>query len=776
MFGISSFDPERNVSVMKLLDLLDWTEQSEAWMVDRKKKKPDHGVLALPPLQRSAVWNPKQIVDLWDSVLRGLPIGSIYLLKRKDNGTAKGIGLDAGNTDEAGEGWDILDGQQRLRTLFLGLRGPSLKSGATDKRCLWVDVMKNGDYRLRLTTESQPFGYDPTSQAKMSLGNRQKARTQVEPIISNPIMRIEHSRVAYNYELFEGFIKSDVEFKDAIEKAQAEPLNKLLDRLGWKKTWPPLPYNTGTHKAYPLHVVLAAWMTAAVSNRRDALQKIFSSGDQNETLVYEIDRAFSSLIDAEIAIFNVKLPNPDQVLLLFSRIGSGGTPLTGEEMLFSIYKFHEPKIHDTVNALYNDGTVGRALPPTKIAAAAIRIANALSHINHPNAGNWLPSVGVFSSAMSERESEIRKKLDELLAINAENAKFTAAFRLLFKTLAWRTAPSDNGMSDPGLPKVMMVTLSPRLLEVLLLWIITDSKISIRNIELERADILKFVMFWRLCVINEDKASNFCFVKIKINRKENEGRLLPLVELFDAIIGANERVSIPLVDPKTMKGLLCSYEPGHVWRTYNERFPAEPNPQSVMARLWWNSGKSTLIWLQRAYLQSRFPDFDPASGRDDDTPYDADHMVPAGDWGRNWAYFSKADNLPELTRDEREAIRDPRFLLGNSIGNLRLIDAAVNKSEQDDPYITKIIEELRMDKADEMSVDEKSAYHSSMAFRSEAMALWRRASGAHDQVWPNDRLKAFQQAVEERAAWLYDKFYSDLGFVSWQDRVVIPPVH
>ena len=96
MLGVNSFDPERNVSVMRLLDLVEWAKQSEDWMLNPNNKKPDHGVLALPPLQRSAVWNPKQIVDLWDFVLRGLPIGSIYLLKRKGSGAAKGIVLMQG--------------------------------------------------------------------------------------------------------------------------------------------------------------------------------------------------------------------------------------------------------------------------------------------------------------------------------------------------------------------------------------------------------------------------------------------------------------------------------------------------------------------------------------------------------------------------------------------------------------------------------------------------------------------------------------------------------
>jgi hypothetical protein len=537
-----------------------------------------------------------------------------------------------------------------------------------------------------------------------------------------------------------------------------------------------LPYSAKRRETYPLHQLLSAWLVDGVENGKDELRKAIVISDEREALVEKLDKAFSSLIDAQMAIVNLKSLEHDLVLTLFNRIGSGGTPLTGEEMLFSIYKFHEPKISDTVNALYNDPTVGRALPPTKIAAAAIRIANALAHIEKPEEGNWLPSVDAFRKEMSEKGSKIGQQLDELLGsegetIDAEDAKFTAAFRWLFRTFAWRVVPSERGLSDIGLPKVMMVTLSPRLVEVLLLWVIAESEINAVKIESERADIIRFVMFWRLCVVNEDKASNLCFVRIK-----TEKRFVPVAELFDAISFAPDGIAIPLVDPEKMKELLCSDEPSNLWLTYNERFTLEPNPQSAIARVWWTSGKSTLIWLQRAYLQGRFPDFDPASGRDDDTPYDVDHMVPHSDWGRNWMTFDTIDMLPGVS--ERGRIRQSRFVFGDSIGNCRLIDYSVNRAEQDDTFMRKIEKEIMADAGRpiaEMSCEEIE-YHSSMGFDPGAINLWKIASGGDDntkpnrRIWRDERLIAFQRAVEERAAWLYDKFYSELGFASWEGRV------
>ena len=35
--------------------------------------------LAMPPIQRGFVWKARQIQDLWDSLLRGMPIGAVMV-------------------------------------------------------------------------------------------------------------------------------------------------------------------------------------------------------------------------------------------------------------------------------------------------------------------------------------------------------------------------------------------------------------------------------------------------------------------------------------------------------------------------------------------------------------------------------------------------------------------------------------------------------------------------------------------------------------------------
>ena len=93
-----------SIKGMPILEFLKWVEQSVRRIANKSFEAPPYGVLALPPVQRTPVWRPKQIVDLWDSVLRGLPIGSLYLVKRGNHEKARGLAAES-RTAKVGEGW-----------------------------------------------------------------------------------------------------------------------------------------------------------------------------------------------------------------------------------------------------------------------------------------------------------------------------------------------------------------------------------------------------------------------------------------------------------------------------------------------------------------------------------------------------------------------------------------------------------------------------------------------------------------------------------------------
>lgn len=82
------------------------------------------GDVALPDIQRPFVWQNRKVRDLFDSMVKGFPVG--YLLfwaTGADNGVRQ-IGTDA--KDEKVARWLIVDGQQRLTSLYSVLTGTSV--------------------------------------------------------------------------------------------------------------------------------------------------------------------------------------------------------------------------------------------------------------------------------------------------------------------------------------------------------------------------------------------------------------------------------------------------------------------------------------------------------------------------------------------------------------------------------------------------------------------------------------------------------------------------
>jgi len=479
----------------------------------------------------------------------------------------------------------------------------------------------------------------------------------------------------------------------------------------------------------------------------------------------------------EIALVKVKADvSDDELLSLFDRIGRGGSPLTDDERLYSIYKHREPRVHNTVNAIFQDQHVGRVLPPTKIAASAIRIAFASSH-TEPHEGNYLPDVRSFAremapadettvkvSARVKRKCTIRKELEKLLPTQGDlmGGALPSAFRAIFSVISHR-GPYD----DIGLPRIMLSTLSANLVQVLLLWAILAREIDTNAITNSRTDLIRFVLFWRLCVSNEDKASVRCFHAIR----KSTGHVVPIKVLHDMLVGDPEEIAIPLVQPATMESFLVPIERPIVWRTAQDRFAGPDRKLADLAKRWWEArGQNMLPWLQRAYLQQVFADFDPTSGRDDDTPYDIDHMVPHSDWGIYWTPVYAALRLNEEL-DEKDLLRmwRTRSDIGNGIGNKWLVDFSLNRGWGNRAFASKL-ELLEANEPPKKPSDKCAAALLLRAFdtRDDARQDWSVASGIANLNWPMARVKTFEMAIERRAAWLYKMFYDGLEFSEWKD--------
>ena len=93
--------------------------QISLWEKDKK--------VSLPTVQRGFVWKPNQIENLWDSLLRGYPVGSFVL----SHGGSSSNGANAP--------LDLLDGQQRATAICLGFGSETLRQ-SVDQAKVFIDL------------------------------------------------------------------------------------------------------------------------------------------------------------------------------------------------------------------------------------------------------------------------------------------------------------------------------------------------------------------------------------------------------------------------------------------------------------------------------------------------------------------------------------------------------------------------------------------------------------------------------------------------------------
>ena len=102
--------------------------ESDAWTVEKLVREVASGKFRIPFLQRDLVWGASDVVELFDSVYRGYPIGSLLLRRapaeaKSTRGATLGpLRVELRETENAL--W-VVDGQQRLVSLAAGLARPT---------------------------------------------------------------------------------------------------------------------------------------------------------------------------------------------------------------------------------------------------------------------------------------------------------------------------------------------------------------------------------------------------------------------------------------------------------------------------------------------------------------------------------------------------------------------------------------------------------------------------------------------------------------------------
>lgn len=99
-------------------------------------EKIDSGELGLPELQRPFIWSDSKVRDLFDSMMRGYPIGYLMLWESPALDKKKFIGVDHHSNGEPRD--VIIDGQQRLTSLYAVMKGKKVVNSKYEEKSIII--------------------------------------------------------------------------------------------------------------------------------------------------------------------------------------------------------------------------------------------------------------------------------------------------------------------------------------------------------------------------------------------------------------------------------------------------------------------------------------------------------------------------------------------------------------------------------------------------------------------------------------------------------------
>lgn len=130
---------------------------------DELMRNIENGIYQIPKFQRDFIWEKERVAKLLDSIIKGYPIGTFILWKTRDRlRSVKKIGNEIFKELPDGDFvYYILDGQQRITSLYLAVRGIDLNDGDNYKK-IYVDLeeakkwSENREYDGEIVTVEKP--------------------------------------------------------------------------------------------------------------------------------------------------------------------------------------------------------------------------------------------------------------------------------------------------------------------------------------------------------------------------------------------------------------------------------------------------------------------------------------------------------------------------------------------------------------------------------------------------------------------------------------------
>jgi hypothetical protein len=419
----------------------------------------DAGTVHLPNVQRSFVWKPSQIENLWDSILRGYPVGAFVL------------------AEKLGKPFELLDGQQRATAICLGFGSKTFR-GSEKRIKVFIDLVapESGDVRqyiVRVITNSHPWGYQKNDNAKPLDSDSIRRAMQLYGIEDHLDFPLDD---AFPYE---------AEFPIPLEFfIQSESLDDLLTMI---EKWSLRQKIESRWHLKQKHVDTEHSQPSPLDIYNDRIKAIFLAAKraldkENGQKIPALYLNFEQFTDASISLKNDEKSaasaeiddSNDEVENLFIRLNAGGTPLRGEELNYSILKAHIDKPLQ-VNI---EKACSRLLQPSRFITIAFRLFQNKHQQSSRDAIQMRVKPKQFQKHLSENREEFTSFIEKIL----ENKDFDGKTLLEHaKSLLIYT-----NQQTYGLPFPIVASLANRAPEIMFLLLY---RLLVKKDDLTACDLL-----------------------------------------------------------------------------------------------------------------------------------------------------------------------------------------------------------------------------------------------------------------------------------------------
>lgn len=532
--------------------------------------------IEIPTFQRGLVWKPQQIELLWDSILRGFPIGT-FTLSETDTSNNKGE-----------NSLYLMDGQQRFYSIGLGL-DDSVWRKNNDKKTdpntvLWLDLGDNSDKKssrkfwIRATTKYHPWGYENNDECSvLSAKERREAMLK------------------YGFE--EG---TNIYKDDSISLTQTWPYKAKLPIpiYVFFKPFMNAENHCATFEEFATSVIQEIknkksdeedkWRTEFLENLNldevsDKIRDLYDTF--KEASKYSVA---GTLLDEKV-IENETEKNVENnevstsLEVLFNRLGSGGTRITDAELRYSAITAYWGEIKDKNEALAKE-----YMPPTNLVLLAFRF---ILTENEKLAGN--PSVQRIRNL--KNDDNFRNKI-----VNFYNNKE-------LEIILEKVSIMLDGEDPNPTPTILKLDVYKNHPDLMLLLMYIADKVKNMDNRFIRAVVFYIIWFSK----KENEIVQTIFSKISSTKFENIEKNIKIA-LFECLY-KDLVIPIPLID-NIFDDNTTSTETKKVYNLLK-------------------NNENVLLFAQREFINKTFPYYKPVSSSDwpnHNRPWDFDHIVPR-DW-------------------------------------------------------------------------------------------------------------------------------------------------